>query len=113
MGTWHAKAMPLAKVTREGTPQKDTTSYAMPDQPIPYRRLRAILKTFGIVEDAKRGKGSERMFVGVVGGKIVRLPTKCHNEGDEKPYQVVKSIRRHFKLTKLDGVSDRDFYKRA
>jgi hypothetical protein len=86
----------------------------MSDQPLKYRRLRAILKTFVVYEDAtKRGKGSERMFVGIVDGKMTRLPTKCHNEGDDKPAPVVRSIRRHFKLTQRDGVSDADFYSRA
>jgi len=85
----------------------------MADRPLKYRRLRAILKTFGIVEDAKRGKGSERMFVGVVEGRIIRLPTKCHNEGDDKPVGVIKSIRRHFRLTEADGITDREFYGRA
>ena len=86
----------------------------MADFPLKYRRLRAILKTFGIFEDnTKRGKGSERMFVGVVGGRVTRLPTKCHNEGDDKPRAVVQSIRRHFRLTEADGVTDEDFYSRA
>jgi len=85
----------------------------MADQPLKYRRLRAILKTFGVVEDMKRGNGSERMFVGIVEGRIIRLPTKCHNEGDDKPVGVIKSIRRHFKLTEEDGVSDQEFYDRA
>ena len=48
----------------------------MADRPLKYRRLRAILKRFGILEDAKRGKGSERMFVGVVEGRIIRLPNQ-------------------------------------
>lgn len=81
--------------------------------PLPYRRLRAILKTFGVFEEPGRGKGSERMLVGIVDGKIIRLPTKCHNEGDEKPVPVIQAIRRHFKLTKKDGVSDEEFYNRA
>ena len=86
----------------------------MADRPLKYRRLRAILKSFGVVEDSsKRGKGSERMFVGVVNGRIVRLPTRCHSEGDDKPAAVIRSIRRHFKLTDADGVEDEDFYGRA
>jgi len=85
----------------------------MADQTIKYRRLRAILKTYGIVEDKKRGKGSERMFVGIVAGKITRLPTKCHNEADQKPAGVIRSIRRHFRLTEQDGVPDDEFYDRA
>ncbi len=85
----------------------------MADRPLKYRRLRAILKTYGVVEEAGRGKGSERMLARTMGGSIVRLPTKCHNEGDDKPVGVIRSIRRHFKLTPADGVSDREFYGRA
>jgi len=80
--------------------------------PLRYRDLRAILKRFGISEDKSRGKGSERMFVGVVAGRTVRYPTKCHNEGDVKPVPVINAIRRHFHLTEADGVSDDRFYGR-
>ncbi|MBI3822650.1 MAG: hypothetical protein HY289_08220 [Planctomycetes bacterium] len=64
------------------------------EKPITYRRLRKILKTFGIHEEKSRGKGSERMFVGVVDGVITRYPTKCHNEGDMKPNGVIRAFRR-------------------
>ena len=78
-----------------------TGNWHMADQPLKYRRLRAILKTFGVQEDStKRGKGSERMFVGVVDGRVTRLPTRCHNEGDEKPVAVIRSIRRILTLLK-------------
>src|SRR5437899_1336958 len=60
-----------------------------------------------------RGKGSERIFVGIVEGRIERYPTKCHNESDVKPKGVIKAIRRRFKLTEDDGVADKDFYGRA
>ena len=85
----------------------------MAEQPLPYRKLRKILKSYGIEEDKKRGKGSERMFVGMVDNKIVKYPTKCHNEGDTKPIGVIKAIRRTFKLTNDNGVSDKDFYGRS
>jgi len=85
----------------------------MADRTLKYRVLRAILKTYGIVEEKGRGKGSERMLVGIVAGKVIRLPTRCHNEGDQKPVGVIRSIRRHFKLTEQDGVKDEDFYGRA
>lgn len=45
--------------------------------PLRYRDLRAILKKSGISEDKSRGKGSERMFVGIVAGRTVRYPTKA------------------------------------
>ena len=50
------------------------------------------------------------MFVGFVDGRRVTYPTKCHNEGDEKPIPVIEAIRRAFHLTPEFGVSDEDFY---
>jgi len=85
----------------------------MAEQPLSYRRLRRILHAFGIEEDVSRGKGSHRTFVGVVDGRIVKYPTKCHNENQPKPMAVVKAIRRAFKLTAVDGIADRDFYSRG
>ncbi len=79
-------------------------------KPLRYRDLRKRLKSYGIEEDKSRGKGSERMFVGYVHGRLVTYPTKCHNEGDEKPVPVIEAIRRAFHLTEEHGVSDRDFY---
>ena len=84
----------------------------MADRPIPYRQLRKILKRFGIEEDASRGKGSERMFVGVVAGRVMRYPTKCHGEGETKPKAVIHAIRRAFHLTETDGITDQEFYRR-
>jgi hypothetical protein len=85
----------------------------MAEKPIPYRTLRKILRSFGIAEEKRRGKGSERMFAGVVNGRVERYPTKCHNEGDEKPKGVIRAIRRRFRLTEADGVTDEDFYSRG
>jgi hypothetical protein len=86
----------------------------MADIPLKYRRLRAILRTFNVYEDStKRGKGSERMFVGIVESRTIRYPTRCHNEGDDKPPAVIKAIRRTFHLTEAHGVTDVEFYRRA
>jgi hypothetical protein len=82
-------------------------------KPLKYRTLRRILNSFGITEIKGRGKGSHRMFQGVVDGRLVHYPTKCHSEGDDKPIAVVEAIRRAFRLTENDGVSDREFYGRA
>lgn len=82
----------------------------MTDRPLKYRRLLNILRRYGITEDKKRGKGSHRMLVGVVGGTFVRHPIKCHNEGEEKPRAVVASVRRTFGLTPERGISDKAFY---
>ena len=85
----------------------------MADHPLPYRKLRKILASFGIQEDKRRGKGSERMFVGIVDGHVIRYPTKCHSESDIKPRAVIQAIRRTFRLTKADGIEDKDFYRRG
>ena len=79
-------------------------------KPLKYRDLRKRLKEYGIIEDKRRGKGSERVFVGYIDGRLVAYPTKCHNEGDEKPTPVIEAIRRHFHLTEEHGVTDKQFY---
>jgi hypothetical protein len=82
-------------------------------KPLKYRALRKILSSFGITENKRRGKGSHRMFQGIVDGRLVHYPTKCHNEGDDKPIAVIEAIRRAFHLTEDHGVSDDEFYSRA
>ncbi len=79
-------------------------------KPLKYRDLRRRLKSFGVQEDKRRGKGSERIFRAVVEGREITYPTKCHNEGDEKPVPVVEAIRRAFHLTDDYGITDKDFY---
>jgi hypothetical protein len=79
-------------------------------RPLKYRVLRKILKSYGIEESKQRGKGSERMFVGIVNGRKVTYPTKCHNEGDEKPVPVIEAIRRAFSIDEDHGVRDEEFY---
>ncbi len=82
----------------------------MAERPLSYADLLRILKRFGVYEESNRGKGSERMLARVIDGVVIRLPTRCHSSGDEKPKGVIRSIRRHFKLTADDGVADREFY---
>jgi hypothetical protein len=81
-------------------------------KPLKYRDLRRRLKRYGIQENKVRGKGSERMFVGYVHGRLVTYPTKCHHEGDEKPTPVIEAIRRHFCLTEEYGITDKEFYSK-
>jgi hypothetical protein len=82
----------------------------MADQPLKYRRLLKILKRFHVYEDTRRGKGSERMLCRMVEGRLERYPIRCHNENEEKPRAVIRAVRRRFRLTKEDGISDGDFY---
>jgi hypothetical protein len=79
-------------------------------KPLRYRDLVRRLKKYGIHENRIRGKGAERMFMGYVDRRLVTFPTKCHNEGDEKPVPVIEAIRRAFHLTREHGVSDAEFY---
>lgn len=48
------------------------------EKTLKYRELLAILKRYGVEEDKKRGKGSERLLSRVVGGRKLSIPTKCH-----------------------------------
>jgi hypothetical protein len=82
----------------------------MAEKPLKSRDLIKCLRHFGVYVESERGKGSEIMLARVMEGRIIRLPTRHHGGGDEKPKAVIRSIRRHFKLTTKDGVTDKDFY---
>lgn len=81
-------------------------------KPLKYRELRKRLKRYGVGEDSRRGKGSERMLRGLVDGRLVSFTTRCHNEGNEKDVRVIEVIRRMFHLTPEHGVTDEEFYGR-
>jgi hypothetical protein len=83
----------------------------MAEKTLTYRELLKRLRKFDVQENAARGKGSDRLLVRVVDGVSLSIPTKCHNEGDQKPKAVIRAIRRRLKLTSEDGVSDHDFYR--
>lgn len=78
--------------------------------PLKYRLLRKKLAAFGIREVKRRGKGSHRMFVGIVDGRTVKYPVTCHSENADVLPSVIEAIRRAFLLTADDGVSDNTFY---
>ena len=50
------------------------------------------------------------MFVGIVNGRRTTYPTKCHNEGDDKPIPVIEALRRAFRIAEEDGITDEEFY---
>ncbi len=50
-------------------------------KPLKYRDLRKRLRNYGVEEDKARGKGSERIFYGVVDGKPVAYPTNATVRG--------------------------------
>jgi hypothetical protein len=82
----------------------------MADRPLPYRKLLRILRRYGVTEDRRRGKGSERLLQRTVGGRKEVYPIKCHKEGEVKPTAVVKAVRRRLRLTQDDGILDDEFY---
>jgi hypothetical protein len=53
------------------------------------------------------------MFAGVVNGRVVHYPTKCHGEGKDKPISVIEAIRRAFSIAEENGITDEDFYGRG
>ncbi len=78
--------------------------------PFPLKKLRKILKSFGAWEDSSRGKGGHTAFLFEVGDhtELYPIPNKreildCY----------VSGVRRKFKLTKADGISDEDFFGRG
>ena len=82
----------------------------MADRPLTYRNMLRAVRRFGVDENKKRGKGSHRLLVGIVGGQIRRFPVPCHSEGDELSAAFIRAIRRRFELTPDKGVSDQQFY---
>jgi len=69
------------------------------DKPLKYREIKKKLKRFGVIEDKKRGKGSERMLYHPnINGKPEWYPVKCHGEGDELSKHLVRAVRQRFNI---------------
>ena len=81
----------------------------MPDKILKIRDLRRILASFDCWEDASRGKGSHTMFFRQIDGRRVSYPIPTR---DDVLASYVRQIRRRFRLTSTDGVSDEEFYDR-
>jgi hypothetical protein len=81
------------------------------DRPIKYRDLLRLVRKFGVYEDKKRAKGSERLWIRTnPDGTKSSIPVTCHGENYVIGVGLVRAIRRRFQLTKQDGISDREFY---
>jgi len=78
--------------------------------PYPLKKLRKILKSYNAWEDSTRGKGGHTAFIREVDGVGELYPIPNSREV-ENCY--VKGVRRKFKLTKDDHVSDEEFFSRA
>lgn len=68
------------------------------DKPLKYRELRRYLSRHNIQEIKHRGKGSHRLFVGLVEGRKISYPVKCHSESQELHSYIVRRIRDTFKI---------------
>ena len=83
------------------------------DKPVKYRELLKLVSKFGVYEDKQRAKGSERLWVKVnPDGTKLSIPVTCHGENYEIGVGLIRTIRRRFKLTEKDGVSDKTFYSK-
>ena len=79
--------------------------------PFPLKKLRRILKSYDAWEDSSRGKGSHTMFFRRVDGSLYSYPIPTHRPEINDSY--VRGVRKRFKLTPADGVSDEVFFGRA
>jgi hypothetical protein len=83
------------------------------DKPTKYRELLKLVNKYGIYEDRKRAKGSERLWVKEYPDGTKRsIPVTCHGENYVIGMGLVKAIRRRFALTEQDGILDEDFYSK-
>jgi len=78
--------------------------------PYPLKKLRKILKSYDAWEEPARGKGGHTAFLCEVEGNVELYPIPKSREV-ENCY--VKGVRRKFKLTEDDGISDQEFFNRA
>jgi hypothetical protein len=81
----------------------------MADRPLKLHRLRQILKRYGVTEDSSRGKGSHTMFFRTLPEGVFSFPIPTNKEDIYSNY--IRSLRKKFRLTELDGVTDYDFYE--
>ena len=82
----------------------------MADRPLKLRKLKKILRRYGVRVDTSRGKGSHVLFWRTFPEGEFSYPVP--NQSDVKVCYV-KGCRRRFRLTPEEGVSDEDFYSDA
>ena len=83
------------------------------DIPVKYRDLLALVSKYGVYEDPKRAKGSERLWIReLTDGTKRSIPVTCHGPGYVIGVGLVKAIRRRLLLTPQEGVSDEAFYSK-
>lgn len=81
------------------------------NRPLPMKRLRRSLRSFGVDEDPSRGKGSHTIFFKVFPEGEFTYPVPTDNDPVLECY--VKGCRKRFRLTPDHGVTDEQFYGAA
>lgn len=81
--------------------------------PFSLRKLRRILTSYECWEETGRGKGSHTLFKRNIGGNVFSYPIPLGKKKDEIKDCYVKGIRKKFRLTPDDGVTDDDFFGRT
>ena len=83
------------------------------DRPTRYRKLLSLAGKYGVYEDAKRAKGSERLWIRELSdGTKQSIPVTCHGSGYVIGVGLIRAIRRRFCLTAEHGVLDKEFYSK-
>ena len=83
------------------------------DRATRYRDLLKMVTKYGVYEDPRRGKGSERLWIRELpDGSKGSIPVTCHGPGYVIGVGLVKAIRRRLLLTAKDGVPDEEFYSK-
>jgi len=79
---------------------------------VPYslRKLRRILNHYGCWEEPARGKGNHTTFLRQMEGGVFSYPVAKMKKEDEILDCYVSGARKRFKLTKKDGVTDKEFF---
>lgn len=70
-----------------------------------YREALARLQRFGVREDARRGKGSERLWIRETepgSGKGPRVTVKCHGEGSDTGAGALRAALRRLHIDPKD-----------
>jgi len=81
------------------------------DKPVKYRMLLSLVSKYGVYEDKKRAKGSERLWIRELSDGTKRsVPVTCHGGGYVIGVGLIRAIRRRLLLTSEHGISDEDFY---
>ena len=81
----------------------------MADRPLKLHRLRQILRRYQVSEDTSRGKGSHTLFIRMLPEGKASYPVPTSKEDVASVY--VRALRKKFRLTEMDGVTDYDFYE--